>query len=221
MRRALAACAGAAALATLLAACSIIPEPPPAPRIYPLRASVDLAAPSSAAVSPPALVIGVPEPAVSNVLLGEDVVWARNGVLGFMERAAWPSRTPIALQALVIETIDAQDRVLGAIRSGEGPRTDVELRWQVTDFQIDEQGGALKARFAANVKLMGGRSRVVFAARTVEVVEPVRARSGAAAAQALQSAAQKAAAEIGVWSAQEAIAQANATAQPSAASTNK
>lgn len=137
-----------------LGACSIIPEPPPAPRIYPLRAAVAASTQSPAAAS---LVIGVPEPAVANVLAGDDIVWARDGVLGFMERGAWPSRTPIALQALVVETIDAQDKVLGAIRSGEGPRSTVELRWQVTDFQIEEGDGALLARFVANVKLMDGR----------------------------------------------------------------
>jgi len=202
-----------------LGACSIIPEPPPAPRIYPLRAAAVAPAPVAAA-APALLVIGVPEPAVSKVLAGDDIVWARNGVLGFMERGAWPSRTPIALQALVVETIDAQDRVLGAIRSGEGPRSNVELRWQVTDFQIEEGGGALVARFAANVMLMDGRSREVFAARRIETQAPLRARSGAAAAQALQAAAQSAASEIGTWAADAAIAH-GGDVQPSAASTSK
>jgi ABC-type uncharacterized transport system auxiliary subunit len=202
-----------------LAACSIIPDPPPAPRIYPLRAEI-AAPPANGA--PATLVIGVPEPALSTTLSGSDIVWVRDGVLGFMERAAWPSRTPIALQALLVETIDGQKRVLSAVRSGEGPRADAELRWQVNDFQIEEGGGRLVARFSAEAKLMNGRSRTVFAARRFEVAQPLEQRSGGAAASALAKAARMAAGEIGSWAADAAIANAaTAPAQASAASSSK
>jgi ABC-type uncharacterized transport system auxiliary subunit len=194
-----------------LGACSIIPDPPPAPRIYPLRA--DLAA-APANVAPAPIVIGVPEPAVSTVLSGADIVWVRDGVFGFMERANWPSRTPIALQALLIEMIDGQKQVLSAVRSGEGPRADAELRWQVNDFQIEETRSGLVARFTAEVKLMNGRSRVVFAARRFESTQAVAERSGAAAARALALAARIGASEISDWAARTAAADATSSPKP-------
>lgn len=214
----------ACAVLTFAAGCSIIPDPPPAPRIYPLRAEQRAAAPTA----PIPLVIGVPEPAVSNVLAGDDIVWMRDGVLGYMERGAWSSRTPLALQALVVETIDAQDVVLGAIRSGEGPRADAELRWQVADFQIEESSEGLLARFTADVKLMNGRTREVVAATRITRSAPVPSRSGQVAATTLQTLARAGAVEIADWAAKSAIVDRQqrqqaltAPPQPSAASTSK
>ena len=206
-------CARAAASA--LAACSLIPSPPPAPRIFPLRAAAaPVAAPSPAGT----VVIAVPDPAVSSLLYSADIVWAREGVLGFMERGAWPSRTPTALQALLIETIDAQRLALSAVRAGEGARATAEVRWQVTDFQIEESRDGLVARFRADVKLMDSRTRLVVAAQTFEETEAFGARSAAVAATALAKTAQRATARIGTWAVLQAAA---APAQPSAASTSR
>lgn len=214
---------GALALLAFLGACSIIPEPPPAPRIYPLRAAVQ-----PSADAPAAMVIAVPEPTVSNVLAGEDIVWMRDGILGYMERGVWSSRTPIALQALVIETIDGQNLVMAAIRSGEGPRADAELRWQVTDFQVEERGDRLVARFGADLKLMNGRTRTVYAATRISEEAPIPQRSATAAARVLQTLAQRNAAKIGEWAANAAMIEraqvqrpGEVDAQPKAASTSK
>jgi ABC-type uncharacterized transport system auxiliary subunit len=205
----------ALAAASALAGCSLIPKPPPAPRIFPLRAAV---APIAAPTPAGAIVIAVPDPVVSTVLAGVDIVWARNGALGYMERGAWPSRTPTALQALLIETIDAQRVALSAVRSGEGARATAELRWQVTDFQVEESRAGLVARFRADVKLMDARTRIVVAAQTFEETEPFDARSAAVAASALAKAAQRASDRIGTWAVGQAAV---LPVQPSAASTSR
>jgi ABC-type uncharacterized transport system auxiliary subunit len=199
--------------AVALSGCiSILPEPAPAPRIFALRAGPQ--------AQPPApernVVVTVAAPAVPQTLNGGDILWIKDGAPGFMERSVWTSRTPEALQALLVETIDAQNLVLAGLRSGEGARADAELRWEVRDFQIVESGGEISALFSADAKLVDIRTRTVIAALAVREQAPLGERSATRAAAALEAVARAGAEALGRWAA--ANARGAEEAQPRAAS---
>lgn len=194
--------AAAAVLAGFTAGCvSILPEPPPAAEIYPLRATVT---PGDGPTAP--LVLGVGRPNAVQALAVLDVVWMRDGRVAYLERATWAARMPEALQTLLAETISRQNLVAAAIRVGEGPRADYEIRWDIHAFQVEETPGRLEARFDASVRLMETGTRRVVASRPLSLSAPVPARTATAAVGALQALAAQGAAEIGLWAAQSAAA---------------
>lgn len=203
------------AAAAVAAGCSVLPDPPPAPRIYPLRAAVDAPRPP-APVS--ARVVAIGAPVLAAALAGTEIAWIKDGVIGYMERGVWPARTPDALQALLIETIDRQGLVAAVMRSGDGARVDAEVRWSVEDFQIVEDGAGLNARFSADINLMESRTRIIVASTRIELAEPVGERTAPQAAAALARVGQRAANAIGVWAAgQVDCVRTNAPTPPAAA----
>ncbi|MGE0044644.1 MAG: ABC-type transport auxiliary lipoprotein family protein, partial [Hyphomonadaceae bacterium] len=172
----------AALLAPLaLSACiQLLPDPPPAPRIYPLEAGdVQSAARESA------LVASVARPTGPQILMGDGIVWRQNGVLAYMSGANWAGSAPELLQTLVAQTITRQGRLAAGVRAGDGLRGDVEVRWDLIAFEVVEEGGSLNARFAADVRVIQARGRTLLASEIVDVSEPLSDRSGGAAAQAL------------------------------------
>jgi ABC-type uncharacterized transport system auxiliary subunit len=177
---------------------SLLPKPAPAPRIYTLEA----AAPQSASQSAPAVaaknvVIGVAEPDPPRALSGADIVWAKNGQISYIDGAQWAGRGPDLLQSLLIHTIDRSGLARGAVRAGEA-RADSEVRWDLLAFGVTEDGAA-EARIAARVNLFTARTRELAASMEVDERAPLRGRSSAAAAEALQQAARQAADKIAAW----------------------
>jgi ABC-type uncharacterized transport system auxiliary subunit len=188
-----------ALLAASAGACaSVLPDPAPAPRIFPLRAAPE---PSPRQVNVAGPVISVAPPLMSTALSGQDIVWVRDGEIAYMERSVWASRAPDALQALLVETIDRQDIAAAGIAAGTGVRADSEVRWSVVDFQIEEDGQRLQARFRADVKLMDPRSRRIVASLFVDETEGLAERSASQAASALSRTAQRGANAVGAWAA--------------------
>ncbi len=193
--------ASIAALLVLAGCVSILPEPPPAPFVYPLRAAPQ--APPQGAPAPLVLANGRPNTVQALAVL--DVVWVRDGRVAYLERETWTARAPEALQTLLAETISAQDLVRAAIRVGEGPRADYEVRWDLFAFQIEESPDRIEARIEAAVRLVRSGGREVVAARAVSLSAPIAMRDASAAVSVLQSVAAQAASEIGVWAASEAV----------------
>jgi ABC-type uncharacterized transport system auxiliary subunit len=189
-------------LAALATGCiSVLPEPAPAPWVFPLRAGPVEVAPRE--LTP--IVIGVPAPAAADALAGSEMVWMKDGQIAYAERAVWQSRAPAALQGLLIETIDAQNLVRAATPIADGVRADAEIRWQLNSFEVVENGD-LTARIAVDVKLMDSNSRKFVAATQVRRERKFSDRSASRAAEALQSVAREATQEIGQWAAREAQA---------------
>lgn len=187
--------------AVLVSGCvSLLPEPPPAPQIYPLRAAVT---PTQGTAAP--LVIAVGRPNAVQALAVLDVVWVRDGQIGYMERAVWSARMPEALQMLLAETISAQNLAAAAIRVGEGPRADYEVRWDVHAFQVEETAGRIEARLDVSARLMESGTRRIVSARPLRLAAPITDRSASVAVSALQRLAAEGAAELGQWAAQEAV----------------
>ena len=173
---------------------SLLPKPPPAPKVYTLEAGPPPQAPAGAAKQ---IVIAVAQPDPPRALSGADIAWMKDGRIAYVDGAQWAGRGPDLLQALLVHTIDRSGGVRGAVRAGEG-RADSEITWDLITFGVVENG-APQARFVAQAKLFGARSRALIATLEVDESAPLSGRSSAAAAQALQEASRRAAAKIAAW----------------------
>lgn len=191
---------------------SLLPEPPPAPRVFVLEAGEVERLPGA----PLELVIGVSTPAGERAILGADLIWRTGDQLAYVSQTQWSNRANEALQSMLTETLTRQGRFRAAVRTGDA-RSDVEVRWDVLDFQVAEE--SMTARFVADVKLVATTSRRILASEIVTAETPVTDRASSAAAQALARAAREGSARIGSFAAD--AAETYAAAQASAASINR
>ncbi len=192
----------------LLGGCvSLLPEPPPPPRVYVLEAGV--VAPADGAFVE--AVIGVATPLGERSILGTDMVWRSGDELAYVAQAQWSNRADAALQSVLLETLIRQHRFTAATRVGEA-RGDYEVRWQVLDFEVVESNRS--ARFSADVTLIALPGRRIVAQAIIETEAAVADRTSSAVAEALARAAREGSARIGMFAA-------DAAAQASAASINR
>lgn len=186
----------------LLGGCiSLLPEPPPPPRIFALEPGE--VAPQASRVDG---VIAVAQPTGERAILGTDLVWRSGDELAFVAQTQWSTRAEFALQSILVETLVRQGSFRAATRTGDG-RADYEVRWEVVDFQVSEDD--MQAHFVVDVRLVQSPGRRIIAQRIVSAEAPVADRSASVAAQALARAAREGSARIGVFVA-EAAAQAAA-----------
>ena len=178
---------------------SILPDAPPAPYTYTMRAGE--VTPAGVAAKP--LVISVGAPTMQRMAAGADIVWRTGPEVAVMEGVAWDDSAPDLLQLMLAETLDRGGGFRAALRSGSGARGDLDVRWDVLAFEVVEDGG-LEAVFSANVRLIDARSRAVLETRRVETRTPIASRSGRLATAALEKAAQDACLQIAVWAAEKA-----------------
>jgi ABC-type uncharacterized transport system auxiliary subunit len=183
--------------------CSIglLPKPAPAPIVYSLEAA-PRGAMAAAKMSPKNITVAVAEPTATRALTGRDIPWRKDGALAYVEGANWEARNTDLLQTLLIDTIDRNGGVRGAIRSGDGS-ANVELRWDVAAFEVDEDHG-LQAVFRTTVKLFDARTRQLIMTNEFDETAPLSDRSARVAAIALETAARAAALRIAAWTAQNA-----------------
>ena len=193
---------------TLLGGCiSLLPDPPPPPRIFALE-SADVARSTQAPLVD--AVIAVAQPTGERAILGTDLVWRTGDELAFVAQTQWSTRAEFALQSMLVETLARDGRFRAATRSGEG-QADYEVRWSVLDFQVVEE--SMQARFVADVRLVESPGRRIVAQRIVSVEAPVSDRASSVAAQALARAAREGSARIVDFAAEAAIANSPAPRQ--------
>jgi ABC-type uncharacterized transport system auxiliary subunit len=186
-----------ASLAMLGGCISLLPEPPPPPQIFALEAQ----AVDSLQGERIDAVIGVALPSGERAILGQDVIWRAGDSLSFVGQMQWSNRAESALQSMLVETLMRQGRFAAATRAGEA-RAKYEIRWEVMDFEVREEG--MEARFAANAHLVALPGRRIVATEFVEASAPVSGRSQTAAAQALARAAREGRARLGLFAADSA-----------------
>jgi cholesterol transport system auxiliary component len=201
-------------LAFALGGCvSLLPQAPPAPRMFALEAA--RGASETSAAQPLDAVVAVAPPEGDDAALGTELVWSTGGEVAVVGGVKWATRADSALQTLLIETLARGGRLRAAARTSEA-RADYEIRWDVLEFQVVEEGGAAKARFSANAKLVDSHTRMIVAARIVASESDLASRSKAAAAEALTRAAQEGGARIASF-----VVESIETAQASAVSISR
>lgn len=218
-----------AASATFLSGCiSILPDAPPPPDVYTMR----VGAVEKASVAPKPLVAIVGAPSMPRMAGGSDIVWRQGPEMAVMDRVAWDDAAPDLLQILLTETMDRRGVFRAAVRGGAGARGDVDVRWDIVAFEVVEENG-LEAVFAANVRLIDARSRLILETKRFETKAPLSSRSARVAVAALEKAARDACVLITDWAAEKAPVPAPppavagqagdpvASSQPSAASTRR
>lgn len=189
---------------TALSGCiSLLPEPPPPPRTFVLEAQNVTAAQGA----PVDAVIGVATPNGERAILGADLIWRTGDSIAYVDQTQWSSRAADSLQQMLVETMIRQGRFRAATRAGEA-RSDFEVRWEVLDFEVQEQ--SMQARFVAEVRLVR-QGRQIIASRIISTEAPVASRSSQVAADALARAAREGSARIGEFAA-DAAAEALASA---------
>lgn len=185
---------------TLLCGCiSLLPEPPPPPRIFALEAG-DVAARVAPRIDG---VVAVAQPGGERVILGSDLIWRTGDEIAYVGQTQWSARAEFALQSMLVETLTRQGAFNAATRSGE-TRAEFEIRWDILDFEVREE--TMTARFVADVRVVASPGRRVLAQRTISAEAPVADRSQTAAAEALARAAREGNARIGEFAADAAAA---------------
>ena len=183
--------------------CSIglLPKPAPAPIIYSLEA-----APRGATAEAIKTLFNFDPPATPEEIRAQDAALddrrRKDGALAYADGANWEERNTDLLQTLLVDTIDRQGGVRGAIRAGDGS-ANVELHWDVAAFEIDEDHG-LQAVFRTTVKLFDARTRQLISSMEFDETAPLSERSTRIAAAALETAARSVSARIAAWTAQTA-----------------
>lgn len=196
--------------AVLASACvSLLPEPPPPPVVYSLRAGP---------VEPRAqplndMIVLVSEPSAPQSAAGADIVWRKGRVIAVMDRGAWDGPTPDLLQAMLADTLERRRAVRAVVRTGAGVRADAEIRWAVLAFEVVEDAGRLEAQMRVSATLIDARQRTVIATRRFEANAPISERSGRQAAAALERAAQQLVLELADWASAEAQSRAASTSR--------
>jgi ABC-type uncharacterized transport system auxiliary subunit len=178
---------------------TLLPEPPPPPRVFALEAG-QVESLQGAQID---AVISVSSPAGERSILSSDLVWRTGDELAFVAQTQWSNRASDSLQSVLRETLARQGRFRAAVRSGEA-RADYEIRWDVLDFEVQQDG--MSARFVADVKLLASPGRRIIATEIITAEAPVSDRASSAAAQALARAAREGSARIGAFAADAASA---------------
>ncbi len=182
---------------TALSGCiSLLPEPPPPPRTFVLEAQNVIATQGA----PINAVIGVATPNGERAILGSDLIWRTGDSIAYVDQTQWSSRAADSLQQMLVETMVRQGRFRAATRAGEA-RSDFEIRWEVLDFEVQEE--SMQARFVAEVRLVR-QGRQIVASRIISTEAPVASRSSQVAADALARAAREGSARIGEFAADAA-----------------
>jgi cholesterol transport system auxiliary component len=104
-----------ASLALLGGCISLLPDPPPPPRIFALEAG-DV---QREAGEPIDAVVSVAAPSGERSILGTDVVWRTGDQLAFVSQMQWSNRAEFALQSMLVETMLRQGRFRSTARYGE------------------------------------------------------------------------------------------------------
>lgn len=127
-----------AALGLALTACgSVLPAPPPPPRLYRLTALSEAAAPAPTVDAQ--LVVEVPN---ATAALDTERIALSRGPLSFdyFANAAWTDHAPIMIQGLIVELLQDAGQIRVVARPSGELRPDAVLQTDLSRFEADYDG---------------------------------------------------------------------------------
>lgn len=131
------------ATASLVTACSIIPDPAPAEIVYRLSLSGDSVQPNLGA-----RVIRVDRPAATSVFNTRSIVVSPDGRrLSTVALAKWPEGTPTMLQESLVDALSREASLIGVLPQS-GTRTDTRVHITIKNFEAQFDRGEANAPLA-------------------------------------------------------------------------
>lgn len=141
----------------------------------------------------------VPEPAALASLDTERIaVRPTPESLAYYERVAWADTVPKVFQALLLESLQNTGRVGAVGLPGQSLLIDYQLVAEIRHFEAETFAGD-RARVVASVKILNDRNGRVVAERLFEGTAPMSGDGPAAAAEAVEAAAQALIADVVAW----------------------
>jgi cholesterol transport system auxiliary component len=188
----------AGATGLVLAGCSDIVGPPPAAKLYVLKATLPAPAPGPKVAW--ALTVQTPESGAG--LAGERIAILRPpAILDYYAASAWADPLPAMVQAALLEAFETSARLAAVARDSDGTQSDYILSTDLRDFEAryDQGEGAPLAVVRLGVRLIQARTRKV--AGYVEIAKEARASANTvdAAVAALGNAFSAVLADLVVW----------------------
>jgi cholesterol transport system auxiliary component len=177
----------AATAGLLVAGCSDIVGPPPAPKLYVLKPAL------SGVVPGPKVdwALSIQSPHATAGLDSERIAILRPPAsLDYYAGSAWADQLPALVQSAVLEAFEASGRIAAVSRDSDGAQSDYSLGMDLRDFEAryDQGEGAPLAVVRLDVRLVESRSRRI--AGYTDIAREVRATANTvdAAVEALSAA---------------------------------
>jgi len=188
--------AGAAGL--ILAGCSDIIGPPPAPKLYVLKPALPQDA-AGAKVSW-ALSIRTPE-AIAGLDSERIAILFPPYNLDYYAGAAWVDRLPRLVEASLLEAFEASGRIDAVAQDQDAARADYALSTDIRDFEarLDSAPGAPVAAVRIGARLLSSRTQEIVGYTNVSREERASANSVDAAVEALDTAFAAVLAQLVTW----------------------
>lgn len=183
--------------ASVLSACSVLPDPAPPNIVYRLSMAGEAVTPDRDAT-----VIRVDRPSAISVFNTRSIVVSPDGRrLATAAQAEWPEGTPTMLQQSLIDAFSRSSKIIGVLPQS-GTRTDTRIHLTIKNFeaQFDQgESAAPKAVVAYDVTLANATDRKLIS--TFSTKQTVRAKAAriSAIVTALESANNDAMQEIVDW----------------------
>ena len=165
----------AAALATLLSACSLDLGGGPPPDLYTLSPK------STFAADLPKVdwQLVVEEPSAAKGIDTDRIAIAPTALeVKYFPSARWADRAPRMVQALMIQSFENTKKILSVGRQSLGLRSDYVLKTELREFQAEKNAdGTVSVRVRLNVKLVRPSLGAIVTSQSFESLKPAASES--------------------------------------------
>jgi cholesterol transport system auxiliary component len=185
-----------AGLALAPAACSLLPQGAPPPKLYRLTPASDFTAGARVAWQ-----LQIDVPASTAALDTASIALSRTPTtIDYFADAAWVDRAPAMLQALLVQSFENSGRIAAVTRSGAMLRADYILLSELRHFEADYGTAAAPViHVEFGVKLVRANDRTVAAERRFDATAGASANDIPAIVDAFNTAFHQTARQIADW----------------------
>jgi len=183
-------------LLVALAACGILPKPPPPPQLYRLT---PLPAPQIAARPIDAQLV-IERPTAPAALDTERIVLSRNpNSIDYFADAAWTDHAPLLVQSLILQSFENSGRIAAVGRESMALRADYILSTELRHFEANYSTGSPVAHVEITAKLVKALDRNIVAQQRFDAAVPAKANQVPAVVEAFNAALHQALRQLVDW----------------------